>query len=222
MVAGLCSNRPEGFGPTSKITSPLPTQCFFDVVLAPLPTWIYLCSILLFLSPGWSRIPRPASTSSSPRPWVRRVLASVYYFLISVIVLMESVEIARLIIADLGIGTLPFVYVGCLLAVLLQATDGGWRRLRGWWAASIMFWTAGAVVTALKFVALTKFTGILAREETLYPVEHQFTDLVVLMIFYGFLVGAEVAMVVVRQKSMSGAAVETQGDVIQLRETLGK
>jgi hypothetical protein len=103
---------------------------------------------------------------------------------------MESVELARLIQIDIGFGLIPFVYLGCLVAAILQVTSGFGGRLGSWQAASLLLWLASTVITALKVVAVSKFgtTGPLAREDTAYSTSHQINDLAILAAFYALLV----------------------------------
>ena len=161
----------------------------------PLPTWLLILTLavcpLLFRKPL-----APATTSRPRRRWVRILLQVIYYFSIFVIILMETVEIARLARADLGIALLPFVYAGCLLAGAVQATGA----VRGGQAANLLFWTLGLCITAVKTAAVARFgtTGPLARQDTAYPIDHQITDLVILIIFYGLLMGLEIAMMFVK------------------------
>ncbi|KAK8084627.1 hypothetical protein PG997_005898 [Apiospora hydei] len=54
-MARLCTNRPEGFGPMSNLTPHLPTQCFFDSVLAPMPTFLFLVSLPTMVIVSWWR-----------------------------------------------------------------------------------------------------------------------------------------------------------------------
>ncbi|KAI1846032.1 hypothetical protein JX265_000956 [Neoarthrinium moseri] len=222
-MAALCTNRPEGFGPVSTITSPLPTQCFFDTVVVPLPTWLYLLSIpaLWALTPRRSRDsrrrpPRASWASTWRAQWKRLALFAAYYFVVGVLALMQSVEVVSLAKARLGVGLLPFAYAGLLAAAALQATDGAFRRVRGYWAASSAFWVAGAAVTGLKIAGVVGLglTGPLAREDGPYGTRHQFTDLVILGAFYVLAIVAEVGVVVVRRRGRSS---EVDDDVVELR-----
>lgn len=195
----LCANRPEGFGPYSSISDPYPTQCFFDTILVPLPTWILVVALslcpLLFRSPlaFLQRMGAPR------RRWVRILAQVAYYFFILVILLMESVEVARLLQIGLGVGLIPFVYAGCVVAVLLQATNG-LGRLHGWQIANLLFWLVSLCVTAAKAAAVWKFglTGPLAREDTAYSTVHQITDLAILCAFYALLPVLEIGLVFIK------------------------
>ncbi|KAI0129513.1 hypothetical protein BJ170DRAFT_681010 [Xylariales sp. AK1849] len=224
-MSGLCMNRPEGFGPISTLNAPLPTQCFFDTVLVPLPTALYLLSlpVLFFLTPkrarGARRAPKTTRWADWRLHWKHWLLYGAYYFCIGVIVLMESVEIVQLARAGLGVGILPLVYVGCGAAGFLQASDGCFRTMRGFWAASTAFWVGGAAMTVVKMAGLAGLglQGHLAREGGVYPTVHQFTDLVILAAFYLAAVAAEAGMVVLRRKGRDSSSRDTGEDVVELR-----
>ena len=131
--------------------------------------------------------------------------------------LMESVEIAGLLRTDLGIGLLPFAYTGVCAAAALQATDGAFGRVRGYWAAGTAFWVAGGAVTSLKVAAVLGLglSGPLARDDTSYATSHQFTDLLVLAVLYVLAIVAEVGLVFVRRSGRRGMMGED--DVVELR-----
>lgn len=128
---------------------------------------------------------------------------SVYYFFVFVILLMESVEVARFVQAGLGVGLTPFVFGGCVVAVILPATDVSLARMlgisTGWWQeATALFWVLSGIITALKVTAVGRMAvlrgGKFAREDSAYPAVHQWTDLLILVIFYFLLVVALVVM----------------------------
>ncbi|KAH8887676.1 hypothetical protein GQ53DRAFT_606715, partial [Thozetella sp. PMI_491] len=191
----LCMNRPEGFSLSSTISDGLPTQCLFDAVLVPLPAWIYFAALLL------CAVIFPSALSSQrtppPRRWVQKTFVVAYYFCIGVIVLMESVEIGRLAAASLGVGLVPFIYVGCAVACALQATDGLWGHAKGFQVAGALFWALSLCITSVKLAAVVRFgvTGPLARLDTAYPISDQVTDLAVELPFYALLVALEVSLV---------------------------
>ncbi|KAK3939083.1 hypothetical protein QBC46DRAFT_154069 [Diplogelasinospora grovesii] len=201
----LCMNRPEGLSSTSSISSGLPTQCYFDTVLVPLPTWILLVALVVchFIFPA-SLAGRSRATT---KRWVRIVLLTLYYFFIGVIILMESVEVSRLVQIDIGVGLIPFVYAGCLVAGVMQATEGVRGRIRGWQVANLLFWVLSLCITAVKVTAVNKFgsDGPLARNDTAYPIIHQANDLNILIAFYALLTGLEVVLLFVRPVSGEGS-----------------
>ena len=157
-MARLCSNRPEGFGPYSKLHPHLPTTCFLDVVVELLPTWILTLLMLVLLVPNASRLRANSSKgiskneSTSQRhatTKLHRILGIVYYLMIVAFIGMLSLEIARLAIADLGIGLLPFKYVGILIVLLNHIF---WRSKTARFA-NVSYWLMELIVTALKTAA---------------------------------------------------------------------
>ncbi|KAL8392333.1 hypothetical protein RB595_002503 [Gaeumannomyces hyphopodioides] len=180
----LCINRPEGIRAVSTISNPLPSQCFFDTYLVPLPAWAFMATILVLA------LALPASEHRGrPRPgvqrrWVRTAALSVYYFLVSGAMAVQLVEVARLMQAQLGVSMIPFSVVGAMLAAASVAAGARLPTRRGAAAAAAAaFWAAGAVVAGAKFAALRRLigdedgsTGPLARQGTTYPVADQMAD----------------------------------------------
>ncbi|KAJ4415228.1 hypothetical protein N0V82_007465 [Gnomoniopsis sp. IMI 355080] len=211
-MASLCgTTRPEGFELKSRITIGLPTQCFLDVVFVPLPTWIYIfvlttiLSVVLYrrvtgltaraarLQKRRSRVSRvllgPADANAvKNKPWVRNTIIGIYYFLIAVVLGLESVEVARFVQSDMGIGLTPVVYGGCVIAISLRATKGFKNKVPGWQTASQLFWLVSAVVTLIKAVAVGRMLnfpgGRFAREDSVYPAKQQLAVQSVLVIVY--------------------------------------
>lgn len=185
------------------LSAPLPTQCFFDSVLVPLPAWIYFALLLLLGVVGATRKAKPPYAPISPmvraRPtarWLRVTTLVLYYFFIAVVVLMQTVELARLVQIEYGVGLLPFVYAGCVVAAAMQATRGFGGRLPGWQVAGLVFWAAGFVMAVLKLAALNKIgtEGPYARNDGSYPTIHQITDIVILVAFYPLTFCVELAL----------------------------
>lgn len=129
------------------------------------------------------------------RPWIRNTIVSAYYVFIALVVGLESVEVARFVQSDMGIGLTPFVYSGCAIAIVLRGTKGFKNKVPGWQTASQLFWLLSAVVTIIKVVAvgrmLTFPDGRFAREDTVYPTMQQLAVQVVLFISYLFLLTTE-------------------------------
>lgn len=192
-----CKNRFEGFGPHSGIHPSTPTHCFNDVILVPLATWVYLAILLILLLSNPSRVPY-ATTKRSEGEAKRRkstfnsrgLLTGLYWLLIIGMLALTSVEIARLIIADLGIGLLPFNYVGILLALLVHIAtrkaprdhlaDGSVAN-RNWrlQCATAIFWGVMAVVAAVTAASakMEENMGyIRIGQQALYPVDDVFVD----------------------------------------------
>ena len=151
----LCQNRPEGFGPHSALHPSIPTTCFLDVVVEPLASWLFilLCLALLPMRVTAWRSPLYSKSSHHLRPSIiSRVLSTAYYLLIVAMLAMLSLELARLVAAELGIGLLPFGYVGMLLAVFNRLT---WRSKTAR-LANVVFWVLSIVAMALKTAAEQK------------------------------------------------------------------
>ncbi|KAJ4394466.1 hypothetical protein N0V93_003684 [Gnomoniopsis smithogilvyi] len=211
-MASLCgTTRPEGFELKSRITIGLPTQCFFDVVFVPLPTWIYIFNLIVIMSvvlyrrvtgltaraarlhKRRSRVSRvllgPADANAiKSKPLVRNTIIGVYYLLIALVLGLESVELARFVQSSMGIGLIPFVYGGCVIAITLRATKGFKNKVPGWQTASQLFWLVSAVVTLIKAVAVGRMfsfpDGRFARENSVYPAKQQLAVQLVLFIAY--------------------------------------
>lgn len=132
------------------------------------------------------------------RPWIRNTIIGVYYFLIAVVLALESVEIARFVQSDMGIGLTPFVYGGCIIATVLRATKGFKNKVPGWQTASQVFWLVSAVVTLIKAVAVGRmlnFPGAkFARDGSIYPASEQLAVQAVLTIAYLCLLVTEVVV----------------------------
>lgn len=185
----LCSNRPESFGPHSKLHPNLPTTCFLDVIVVPLPTWLLLLAtpLLIWLGLRDNKMVRSKGGGAPTKSRVAKVLSVIYYILIVAILAMESLEIARLAVAHLGIGLLPFVYVGVLIAGGLHA----FSKTRFAMGASAVFWVALAAAKVIKLSSLVKEEGQSERVGVTsnYPLGDQVTDI-------GTMVGVELVLAV--------------------------
>lgn len=125
----LCTNRPEGFGPKSALSSPIPTTCFIDTILIPLPIWLalFLLPILLLSTHHRKQNYNPSTAhlrTVAPKSWPFTILSAIYYILIICNILMQTLEIVRLALIHFGVGLQPFTYVGLLLGGLLHWTGG--------------------------------------------------------------------------------------------------
>lgn len=176
----------------------LPSQCFFDTILVPLPTWVFILALPVV---GLIRTRVPSTQvlhANVRRAWIRSGTLGLYYFCVFAVVLMESIEIGRLAKADMGVGLLPFVYVACALAVATCSMDArvaralGWER--GWWhEATALFCAMSGIISTVKTIAVEALDGA-ARLNTAYPVSDQYTDLVVLSVLYFVLLLVAVVM----------------------------
>ncbi|KAG8169424.1 hypothetical protein KVR01_000169 [Diaporthe batatas] len=194
----LCQNRQEDVSFLQGASPGLPSQCFFDTVLAPLPTWVLIVA-LAALGLIRTRVPPTEVLHSNVRRrWVRSGTVGLYYFCIFAIALMESIEIGRLAKADMGVGLLPFVYVACALCVVMCAMDFriaaalGWNR--GWWQEGVaLFGAISGIVSTMKTIAVEALDAG-PRLNTAYPVSDQYTDLLVLAVLYFVLLLVVVVM----------------------------
>ena len=56
---------------------------------------------------------------------------------------MLTLEIVRLELIHFGIGLLPFVYAGLIIAMFLYWSEGVKGRIRGWQAVNAVVWIGG-------------------------------------------------------------------------------
>lgn len=164
-MVSLCRNRTEDFGPHSSIHPHLPTSCFLDVVVVPLPTWIFLAFLLAFLPQRLNPRRRRRASSilkptkpienertqslehEAPRPALHtRVLTALHPILVATMVVLVSLEIAQLSNAHIGIGLLPFNYAGFIAAM---ANRLRWRT-RMARLENAVFWVFLGTVLTLK------------------------------------------------------------------------
>ena len=96
---------------------------------------------------------------------------------------MCALEIARLSLAALGIGLLPFTFVTLILAGVMRATSGLKGRVVGWRWANVGVWVALAVCDGVKIAEETK-EGVGARKGTKYPEGDEVTDVAVMIGVY--------------------------------------
>ncbi|KAF9876357.1 hypothetical protein CkaCkLH20_06300 [Colletotrichum karsti] len=196
-MPGLCGNRPEGLTAHSKF-GPLPSSCFFDSIIVPLPAWIRLVltfAIFHFVVPVL--IVDKIKRYDVKHEWQRHAQLSFYYFTILVVFLMEGMEIGRLASINFGIGLLPFIFAGCALSAVMQATRGANGRIRNWQPANIIFWIMSVAVTIIKIITIQKagqHSPQARRAGTDYPITHQIQDLAVLVGCYGLLLINEIAL----------------------------
>ncbi|KAF8851402.1 hypothetical protein BDZ45DRAFT_750676 [Acephala macrosclerotiorum] len=194
----LCSNRPEGFGPHSTLSSPIPTSCFVDTILLPLPIWFtLLLPILYLLSLHHRKANFNPSTaylrSKTHRNCSFNTVSLIYYILIICNILMQTLEIVRLELIHFGISLLPFVYVGLLIGALLHYTEGLQGRVRGWQTVNGILWIGGVAMCAVKVVGLSK-EGINGRKGSKYPISDQVIDIAVMAGVYAVIVILELML----------------------------
>ncbi|KZL81852.1 hypothetical protein CI238_01806 [Colletotrichum incanum] len=193
----LCGMRPEGLTVHSRF-SPLPSTCFFDTIIIPLPAWIRIVvtfAFFHFVVPVLivDKIKRYAVK----KEWQRHAQLSVYYFSILVVFLMEILEIARLAQLRYAIGLIPFVFAGCGLCAVMQATRGAKGRVRNWQPANVIFWIMSVAVTIIKILTIQRSSmrsPEFRRMDSDYPTTHQVQDLAVIAGFYFLLLVNELAL----------------------------
>lgn len=110
-------------------------------------------------------------------------LSILYFLLLLAQIAMCVLEIARLSLADLGIGLLPFTIVTLLVAGLLRLTRGLGGRVRGWRWANLGVWVALAATEGVKLAGEIK-EGTDARKATKYPEADEITDVAVMIGVY--------------------------------------
>ncbi|KAJ8063036.1 hypothetical protein OCU04_008280 [Sclerotinia nivalis] len=216
----LCTNRTEGFGPTSQLnSSSLPTTCFIDVILIPLPTWLAFVFIPILFALGLHNRkinynPSTAHLRSNTRSsWPYLIFLSIYYFLIFANIVMLTVEIVRLSMLRYGIGLLPFAYVGLLLSAFLFWSEGLHGRIKWWQGINMIVWIGGIAVSVVQVIALEQQFGINGSKGSKYPVSDQFLDVAVMAGVYAVIALLEIILVTWRGKKRTAALREERGEM---------
>ncbi|TKW51287.1 hypothetical protein CTA1_7638 [Colletotrichum tanaceti] len=193
----LCGMRPEGLTTHSRF-SPLPSTCFFDSIIIPLPAWIRIVvtfAFFHFVVPVL--IVDKIKRYNVKKEWQRHAQLSFYYFSILVVFVMQILEIARLAELRFAIGLLPFVFAGCGLCAVMQATRGAKGRIRNWQPANVIFWIMSFAVTIIKILTIQRSSmrsPEFRRMGSDYPTTHQVQDLAVIAGFYFLLLANELAL----------------------------
>lgn len=211
----LCQNREEGFvspdlpnshlhkltnsqGPSSSISS-IPTTCFIDTIIVPLPVWLYLLALpaaYLLTNRLHAAIFNPSHHASPARRSCMRLSTSVlYYFLVIAQILMLTLEIVRLALINRSPDLLPFQYVALALGAFLHFTNGAWGRVREayWRGANVFVWVGLLAVTCVKVAGLGMMMDMgdvkkgFERKESKYPLSDQVIDLAVMAGLYAVL-----------------------------------
>lgn len=123
-------------GPDSRYSSSVPTTCFVDTILIPLPVWIVLVLIplivVLGIVRGRSAPPRPLSVHNSTSHGSRNkrlrtrgytITEVIYFILLVAILALQILEIARLASAGYGVALLPFALLAPILAALFHGIN---------------------------------------------------------------------------------------------------
>ncbi|APA08710.1 predicted protein [Sclerotinia sclerotiorum 1980 UF-70] len=216
----LCTNRAEAFGSNSQLnSSSLPTTCFTDVVLIPLPTWLALVFIPILFALGLHnrKINYNPSTahlrSNSRSSWPYLIFLSIYYFLIVANIIMLTVEIVRLSMLHYGIGLIPFAYVGLLLSAFLFWSEGMQGRIKWWQGINMIVWIGGIAVSVVQVIALEQQFGINGSKGSKYPVSDQILDIAVMAGVYAVIALLEIILVTWKGKKRTTALREERGEM---------
>lgn len=183
----------------STISSPIPTSCFIDTILVPLPVWLALATIpILFLLNLRSRKNNynPSTThlrAKQTRTCGQRTLSAIYYILIVANILMQVLEIVRLELISFGIGLLPFVILGLIVGAYLHFSNGVSERIRYWMVVNCILWVGGVVMSVVKTVGLA-YEGIHERKGGKYPMADQVTDTAVMAGVYAVILILEILL----------------------------
>jgi len=203
-MTALCYNRPEGFGPQSNLYPHHLTSCFCDVILVPLSTWIFLVMILFTLLNARRRHSRGKAASEvdvdhpiTAPPHRNRVYSAFYSFLIIAAIAMTALEIARLVSDDLGVGLLPFTFVGIIFATTLHFSHGLHGRIseREWPILNATFWLLMVITLAVKISEEMK-EGSGARKGSMYPESDEIIDVATMLGVFSVLAILDGALVV--------------------------
>ncbi|EGX94863.1 hypothetical protein CCM_03134 [Cordyceps militaris CM01] len=198
----LCSHRAEGFSTHSTQSSPIPTSCFVDAILVPLPVWIALTALVVLLL-----VPKHLITgllAAEPRrhqqpSWLYRIIAGTYYVLILCNILMHTLEIVRLSLIHFGIALLPFAYVGLLLGAALHWSRGAAGRVSAWLLVNMVVWLGGMVMSIVKVIGLDGEDDL--RKGSKYPMSDQVLDVAVIAGVYGAIAALELVMGLWRRRN---------------------
>ncbi|EPE25309.1 hypothetical protein GLAREA_01221 [Glarea lozoyensis ATCC 20868] len=220
----LCGRRPEGFGPSSSLSHPLPTSCFTDTMIIPLPTYILvvLLPLLLILAHLSPIRPSNYAHAKTPRTCASKTAQIIYYIAILIVALMSLLEIIRLATISYSVALLPLLYPAIILGAYLHWSNGIHGRVRGWrWVNSVVIWGGGAVVNVVKIAGLAKEKGVQGRGG--YPLSDQVTDVGVVVGVYVFLVGMEGWFGWVESKrAQGGKERESLGSLVEVEGVVGK
>lgn len=179
-------------GPKSSISAPLPTTCFTDTILLPLPIFV-LPFIVITTCLLARRAYDPSTLHIRARPlrtYGMKACTGLYYGFVIANILMEVLELVRLSLIHFGIGLLPLVIVALLVGGLFHVTDGLSRRVWKWQAMNLFLWTGGMVFSIIKTVGLA-YEGLGTREGSKYPLIDQVTDTGVMAGVYAVLIVLE-------------------------------
>lgn len=116
------------------------------------------------------------------RRFCTTVLEVLYWLFLVGMIAMVSLEIARLSAAHLGLGLLPFTYVGLILVGATRLT----RKTLITKMVNVLFWVMLGVSNIIKISAEVD-EGIGSRKGTAYPMVDEITDVAVMIVLCGLL-----------------------------------
>lgn len=154
-----------------------------DVILVPLPIWIALVLFVPLLFISRSRF--DPVKERRRYSWPHRIVIALYYVLIVCNLLMHTLEIVRLALLPVGIGLLPFAYVGLLLGATLHFTGGFGGKMQAWLGVNEVIWLGGMAMSIVKVIGLHN-EGI-ERKGTKYPMSDQILDVAVIAGVYALI-----------------------------------
>ncbi|KZO97327.1 hypothetical protein CALVIDRAFT_597638 [Calocera viscosa TUFC12733] len=158
----LCSNRVPLAGS--------PSTCTIDTVLIPLPTWLLLAALpLVFILLRSRRSPPLIRTSLQKTIWV------IYLVLLVADIAMSVLEMARLGVAKLGLGLLPFNTIGLIIVIVMV----GCRGKVSWMLFPLgFFWL---LLVAFEAVKVSRLSLLPSKTPTQYPGSDQVLDNAVML-----------------------------------------
>lgn len=106
---------------------------------------------------------------------------------------MQTLEIVRLSLIQIGIGLLPFAYVGLIIGGALHWSNGVQGRIKTWQGINAVIWLGGTAMTVAKVVGLVK-EGINGRIGSKYPISDQTIDVAVMAGVYAVIGMLEVVL----------------------------
>ncbi|PVF97293.1 hypothetical protein CPB86DRAFT_786103 [Serendipita vermifera] len=199
----LTAHRPDGgFGP---MYNGQLTTSFVDIVLVPLPCWIFLVLMVFFFATNSRKGNEDKQVTVDHEPKqhaepsrIRRIWHGIVTFLLLLFgfgVLFLSIdEIIRLDRLGWGVGLLPFVPVCAFLAVSLHLSRHRLQRVFGHTSSYgtrfriklailvLTFWVLMIIVECVKIHTLNELKKWFPRKDTKYPTSQQIMDVVILVI----------------------------------------
>ena len=124
-------------------------------------------------------------------PKLHRACTILYFLFLLAQIGLCVLEIARLDLANLGIGLLPFTFVTLITAAAVRYTKGLGSRSFGWRLTNLGAWIALAVTTSVKVAEEAK-EGTGARKGSGYPMSEQLAEVSAMVGVYTILAVLEI------------------------------